>query len=190
MDPLWPLLAERDFVRFPSGGYRLGVVPVWLFIERQPFPTPGESMPRVDWRMFIGAPGAQWEGDGLDRTVLTLSLNEQRDSQDLYRVEDDTQRVALRDDFVAHFLPIVDLSRDPAAMAQGLLDGVIAPWHGRRRNRIGAAEGALELARAFDLPHLVPGCVEVLAAEARISPTRADRASRVAERHHLVLGGL
>lgn len=189
VDPVWPLLAERDFVRFPSGGHRLGAVPVWLFVERQPWPMPGESMPRVDWRMFIGAPGAQWEGDGLDRTVLTLSLDQQRDSLDLYRVEDDTQRLAIADDFVAYFLPIVDLSNDPAALARGLLAGAIAPWHGRRRNRVGAAEGALDLARAFDLPDVVPGCVEVLAVEARISPTRAEAASRVAERHQLLLGG-
>lgn len=192
VDPLWPRLADRGFVRFPSGGYRLGAVPVWLFVERQPWATSGESMPRVDWRMFIGAPGAQWEGDGLDRTILTLSLDQQRDGLDLYQAEDDAQRLAIVDDFVAYFLPIVDQSSDPANLARGLLDGAIAPWHGRRRNRIGAADGALELARAFGLCGLEPACVEVLATEARISSTRAEAVSRVAERHglDLVLDGL
>ena len=187
VDPLWPRLADRGFVRFPSGVYRLGAVPMWLFVERQPWTTSGESMPRVDWRMFIGAPGAQWEGDGLDRTILTLSLDQQRDSLDLYQAEDDAQRLAIVDDFAAYFLPIVDQSSDPANLARGLLDGAIAPWQGRRRNRIGAADGALELARAFGLRGLEPACVEVQAAEARISSTRAEAVTRVAERHGLDL---
>lgn len=53
----------------------------------------------------MGEPDALWEGDGLDRTVLTLSLDQQRDSLDRYQAEDDAQRLAIVEDFIAYFVP-------------------------------------------------------------------------------------
>ena len=84
-------------------------------------------------------------------------------------------------------MPIVDRADDPSALAAGLLSGAVAPWHGRRRNRVSAAEGALGLVRAFDLERFDDDCTGILEEESAISPTLKAAAESVAARFGLRL---
>lgn len=195
VDPVWPWFEARGFTRIPSGGYRLSGMPLHVFLERERWPSPGAELPKVDWRVFVGASGGTWAGGGVEPTILMLgALSEQRDPgavrgqpPDWYPVDTEEQRAALVRDVEASLLPVVDSCARPEMLVRGLLDGTVAPFGGRRRNRLGAVDGALMIARAYGLAGIDDECRAVLAEEAAVSPTRDEHSRRIVARHGLDL---
>lgn len=195
VDPVWPWFEARGFTRFPSGGYRLGGMPLHVALERERWPSPGAELPEVNWCVFVGGPGATWASEGLEPTILMLgALSEQRDPgigraepPGWYPVDTEQQRAALMRDVESVLVPVVDLCARPETLVRGLLDGTVAPFAGRRRNRLGAIDGALMIARACGVDGIDAECGAVLAAEAAVSPVRDERARQIVARHGLVL---
>lgn len=189
--PVREELRLRGFTLTASGGFRLDSVPLWAFIERQRWARPNEALPRCDWRVFVGARESTWSEGELQEVIVMLGQDDQRDGSEGYRVDTPQESEAFVTDFKRLTLPILDLAEEPSRFAEALLSGRVAPLHGRRRNRIGAAEAALAIATAYDVDGVADRAIEILINEGAVSPERAQRAARVAGRFGLAdaLGG-
>ena len=185
--PIRRELLLRDFTLTHSGGFRLEGVPTWVFLERQRWSRPSEASPRCDWRVFIGARHSPWSGGEMQDVIVMLGQDDQRDGSEGYPVDTPEEAEVLVADFRRLTVPILDLAQEPSHLAEALLLGRVAPLHGRRRNRIGAAEAALAIAREYDVEGVTERAVEILIDERAVSPVRAERAAGVAERFGLGL---
>lgn len=189
VDPVWDTLAARGFARIPSGGYRLGALPVHAFLDRQRWVTGDAELPEVDWCVFLGSPGAAWQGGRLLPSLCMLgSLSQQASRPGLYRVDTPAQRSELANEFVSVLVPVVDLASDPAELCRSLVSGSVAPFGGRKHNRVGGVDAALTIARALGIGGLEEESIAALISEAAISPTRNERALSVAAKFDLDLG--
>lgn len=175
-------LKVRGFTVRTSGGYRLGGgMPLEALIHREKWVPIGEAA-RYEWYLNFGAPDASWQKEvGLRPVVYTLVMGAQPEPPvNFYPIDTPEQVAAFTADFERFILGSIDSLSDPRAVVRGLLSGTLAPFTGRKRNRIGAVQDALSVARGYNLEGFDSECLAILRAEASSSEERRRFAVHVA----------
>lgn len=164
----------------------MGAMPLDAYLHREKWASPGRA-PQYEWQLYFGAPDASFvKGVGISPVVYTLTMGPQNEPPvHYYPIETPEQVAVFLRDFDRFILGSIDTLDDPEKVVRALLEGKVAPFGGRTRNRIGAVQDALSVARAYGVQGVDQECGTILREEATVSTERRMRAEHVARLFHL-----